>query len=150
MLRILLIDDSQADRLLAIRELRRTISNVQIQEVSQASDFTPALEAGKFDLVILDYQLRWNNGLTLLQSIKSRYPNCPVIMFTNSGSEEIAVEGMKQGLSDYVPALSRCFFIFFRFRLTQQSSGRDVRFIFLPFGFGDFLLLCSGVGAKFG
>ncbi|PSB21052.1 hybrid sensor histidine kinase/response regulator [filamentous cyanobacterium CCP1] len=102
MLRILLIDDSQADRLLAIRELRRTISDVQIQEVCQASDFEPTLEAGEFDLVILDYQLRWNNGLTILQSIKSRYPNCPVIMFTNSGSEEIAVEGMKQGLSDYV------------------------------------------------
>ncbi|MDX2241178.1 MAG: hypothetical protein NW224_10885, partial [Leptolyngbyaceae cyanobacterium bins.302] len=48
----------------------------------------------------------------------------------------------------YIPALSRCFFIFFRFRFTQQSSGRDVRFIFLPFRFGDFLLHSPGVGAE--
>jgi signal transduction histidine kinase len=102
MLRILLVDDNQGDRLLARRELKKAFSDLQIQEVGEADEFTPVLNAGEFDLVITDYQLRWSNGLAVLQAIKSRYPNCPVIMFTNSGSEEVAVKGMKQGLSDYV------------------------------------------------
>jgi signal transduction histidine kinase len=102
MLRVLLIDDNQGDRLLAIRELKKTFSDLQVQEVSEANELTPALAQGAFDLVITDYQLRWSNGLEILQTIKSRYPHCPVVMFTNSGSEEIAVKGMKQGLSDYV------------------------------------------------
>lgn len=102
MLRILLIDDNPSDRLLALRQLRKTFSDLETQEVGEPGEFSAALEAGEFDLVITDYQLRWSNGLTVLQAIKSRYPNCPVIMFTSSGSEEIAVKGMKQGLSDYV------------------------------------------------
>ncbi len=102
MLRILIIDDNRGDRLLAIRELRKAFPDLEAEEVSEAIDLASALEAGEFDLVITDYQVRWSNGLAILQAIKSRYPDCPVIMFTNSGSEEVAVKGMKQGLSDYV------------------------------------------------
>lgn len=102
MLRVLLIDDNPGDRLLAIRELKKTFSDLQVQEVSEAHELTQALEGGEFELVITDYQLRWSNGLEILKMIKARYPHRPVIMFTNSGSEEIAVQGMKQGLSDYV------------------------------------------------
>ena len=57
---------------------------------------------GGYDLVITDYQLPWTDGVTILREAKSRWPECPVIMFTGSGSEEIAVEAMKAGLDDYV------------------------------------------------
>lgn len=101
-LRILLLDDNADDRLLAIRELKQGISNLQVHEVAEAQGLEQALEAGQFDLLITDYQLRWSNGLEVFRAIKSRYPDCPVIMFTNTGSEEVAVEGMKAGLDDYV------------------------------------------------
>ena len=102
MLRILLIDDNPLDRLLVIRVLERQFPNLQIQEVANVDNFSLALEGGQFDLVITDYQLRWSNGLAVLNSVKSLYPNCPVIMFTNSGTQEIAVEALKAGLEDYV------------------------------------------------
>ncbi len=102
MLRILLIDDNPQDRLLVIRVLERQFPNLQIQEVANVDNFSLALEGGQFDLVITDYQLRWSNGLAVLNSVKSLYPNCPVIMFTNSGTQEIAVEALKAGLEDYV------------------------------------------------
>lgn len=102
MLRILLIDDNPYDRILAIRELERAFTDLQITEVIQAEDFHRVLEAEEFDLVITDYQIRWTDGLTVLRTIKSRYPHLPVVMFTNSGSQEIAVEAMKSGLDDYV------------------------------------------------
>ncbi len=102
MLRILLIDDNPQDRLLAIRALEREFPTLQIKEIIKAEELALALEAGQFDLAITDYQLRWSDGLVMLRAIKARYPECPVIMFTNSGSEEIAVEAMKAGLNDYV------------------------------------------------
>ncbi len=102
MLRILLIDDNPNDRHLAIYALQQEFSDLQIQEIGQAQDFEQALAAGQFDLVITDYQLRWSDGLTVLKAIKSRYRDCPVVMFTNSGTQEIAVDAMKSGLDDYV------------------------------------------------
>ncbi|WP_138502376.1 response regulator [Nostoc sp. PA-18-2419] len=102
MLRILLIDDNPNDRLLAIRQLQREFSDLQVEQVTAAEDLAQALERGQFNLVVSDYQLRWSNGLEVLHAIKARYPNCPVIMFTNSGTQEIAVEAMKSGLDDYV------------------------------------------------
>jgi PAS domain S-box-containing protein len=102
MFRLLLIDDSQQDRILIAYELRREFPDLQVEEVVAAEGFRRALSAGNFDLVITDYQLRWTDGLTVLREIKSRYPNCPVLMFTGSGNQEIAVEAMKAGLDDYI------------------------------------------------
>ncbi|WP_341528310.1 response regulator [Nostoc sp. UHCC 0302] len=102
MVRILLIDDNPNDRLLAIRQLEREFVDLQVQQVAIAEELAQALEKEQFDLVVTDYQLRWSNGIEVLRAIKARYPNCPVIMFTNSGTQEIAVEAMKSGLDDYV------------------------------------------------
>jgi PAS domain S-box-containing protein len=102
MLRILLIDDNPHDRLLAIHALEREFADLQIQQVALPKEFEQAFSSGEFDLVVTDYELRWSDGLTVLRKMKSRYPEIPVVMFTNSGSQEIAVEAMKSGLDDYV------------------------------------------------
>lgn len=102
MLRILLIDDNPHDRILAIRSLEREFPEFHVTEVLKAEDLASVLETGEFDLVITDYLLHWSDGLTVLRAVKARYPECPVIMFTNSGDQEIAVEAMKSGLDDYV------------------------------------------------
>jgi PAS domain S-box-containing protein len=102
LLRILLIDDNPHDRALVIRELRREFPDLQVDQVTDAKGFDRALQTGEFDLVITDYQLHWSDGLFVLQAVKPRYPGCPVIMFTGTGSEEVAVQAMKAGLDDYV------------------------------------------------
>ncbi|RCJ15186.1 hypothetical protein A6S26_07580 [Nostoc sp. ATCC 43529] len=99
---ILIIDDNPNDRFMIIREMRREFPDVEIEEVGEPEKFEQALAAGRFDLTITDYQLRWNNGLEILHLLKNRYPDRPVIMFTNTGNQEIAVEAMKSGLDDYI------------------------------------------------
>ncbi len=99
---ILIIDDNPNDRFMIIREMRRQFPDVEIEEVGEPENFEQALAAGRFDLTITDYQLRWNNGLEILHLLKNRYPDRPVIMFTNTGNQEIAVEAMKSGLDDYI------------------------------------------------
>src|SRR5215831_5985537 len=99
---ILLIDDNPDDRALVARELRRAFPGFQPLHITDGATFERLLKAGDFDLVITDYQLFWTDGLTVLRQVKSLWPDCPIIMFTGTGSEEIAVEAMKAGLSDYV------------------------------------------------
>ncbi|MBD0266918.1 MAG: response regulator [Cyanobacteria bacterium Co-bin8] len=101
-LNILLIDDNRSDRMLVMRELRREFAQLQVTEVIDADAFEQALMGGCFDTVITDYQLRWSTGIEVLRAVKAHYPQCPVIMFTNTGTEEVAVEALQSGLDDYV------------------------------------------------
>ncbi|MDU0460222.1 MAG: response regulator [Geobacteraceae bacterium] len=54
------------------------------------------------ELVLLDYMMPEIDGLSTLHQIKSGYPDTYVVMFTGKGSEEIAVELMKAGASEYI------------------------------------------------
>ena len=101
-LRIMLIDDDPNDRALVIRALKKDFPGVLVEEVIEAIGLKKALDDHNFDLVITDYHLYWTNGIKNLMAIKERYPDCPVIMFTGTGTEEVAVEAMKAGLDDYV------------------------------------------------
>ena len=53
-------------------------------------------------LVLLDYMMPGMDGLEALKKIRNEYHDTYVIMFTGKGSEEIAVELMKAGASDYI------------------------------------------------
>ncbi|MBI5830561.1 MAG: response regulator, partial [Chloroflexi bacterium] len=100
--RVLLIDDSPDDRALAMRELRRAFPGLQAVEIDSADGLAAALEAGDFDLVISDVSMPWATGLGNLRAFKARWPDCPVIILTGTGSEQIAAESITAGLDDYV------------------------------------------------
>ena len=102
MKRVLLIDDDPADRDLLTRHLYRSFDPIDCVEIFRRQDFEAAMAEGGFDVVITDYQLQWTDGLSILRQSLKTDPDIPVIMCTDTGSEEIAVEGMKAGLSDYV------------------------------------------------
>jgi signal transduction histidine kinase len=101
-MRILLIDDNPDDRALARRMLERDLSGLETQEVFDAATLDQALEEEPFDVVVTDYRLRWSDGLEVLRRVKEKDPDCPVVMFTGTGTEEVAVEAMKSGLDDYI------------------------------------------------
>jgi len=102
-LAILLLDDNPDDRALARRELERHFDDCSIQEVGDRSGFERHMQAGlRFDVIITDYQMRWTTGMEVLKRVKEQDGTLPVIMFTATGTQEIAVEAMKLGLDDYV------------------------------------------------
>ena len=102
MLHILIVDDNPNDRLIVVLELTKAFPELEIKVAIDSDTLRAALTDGNLDLVITDYQLYWSNGLKVLEVVRASYPYLPVIMFTDSGNEEIAVEGMKAGLNDYI------------------------------------------------
>jgi signal transduction histidine kinase/DNA-binding response OmpR family regulator len=62
----------------------------------------PALSKTTYDCIFLDYLLPGENGLSLLRKIREKGLNTPIVIITSQGSEQIAVELMKAGASDYI------------------------------------------------
>jgi two-component sensor histidine kinase/DNA-binding response OmpR family regulator len=101
-LHVLLVDDDPDDVEIITRQLEREFSGVEVEQAAASEQFDRALEAGRFNLVITDFQLQWGDGLAALRAVKRRFPYRPVIMFTATGTQEVAVEAMKSGLDDYI------------------------------------------------
>ncbi len=102
-LTILVIDDNPADVEIVHRMLRK-IDSWDIHFLASQDSKEGRAEAvkGKADLILLDYELGPETGLDVLRAIKNEGCFLPVIMLTGHGSEEIAVEAMKAGFSDYL------------------------------------------------
>jgi response regulator RpfG family c-di-GMP phosphodiesterase len=81
-LNVLLADDNPDDRSLVVRALSEEIPDCRCIQVTNLRQLSLALEGAPGDLVVTDYQLCWTDGLKVLKSVKSRWPECPVIMFT--------------------------------------------------------------------
>lgn len=101
-MRFLIIDDSSADRELIIRRLRREFAQAEFTELYRPDQLDAGIRQGNYDIVLTDYQLNWIDGLQVFHMVHTLYPDISVIMFTGTGSEEIAVEGLRAGLSNYV------------------------------------------------
>src|SRR3990172_1120054 len=101
-IRILYVDDNPLDRELVRHALEREHGGFQVVEATSREQFEARLAEGGFDLVLTDFNILGFEGLQVLDAVRARYPRVPVIVVTGTGSEEVAVEAMKQGAADYV------------------------------------------------
>jgi len=100
-LRILMLEDSVQDAEL-IQELLEADDFVcEVTRVQTRAEFQTAVEGGGFDLVLADYQLPSFDGLSALKLTLSAHPDLPFI-FVSSFGEEIAIEALTSGATDYV------------------------------------------------
>jgi CheY-like chemotaxis protein len=99
--RILVVDDEPQ-----IREMLSLYFSNHGYETVTAGDSTQALravEASKVDVVVLDIGLAEEDGLKLLEQLKTQYPDLHVIMLTGMGFvEDLLQEAQQKGADGYV------------------------------------------------
>jgi signal transduction histidine kinase len=98
--RVLIVDDEKV--ILDLTAIILKNRGYQVFTALNARDGLTCIETERPELVLLDYMMPDMDGLTALKEIRRRFPETYVIMFTGKGSEEIAVELMKAGASDYI------------------------------------------------
>ena len=98
--KILIVDDEQM--ILELTSMVLDRRGFEVQTDDNATDSYEIIERDRPALVLLDYMMPRVHGLDALKEIRARFPDTYVIMFTGKGSEEVAVELMKAGASDYI------------------------------------------------
>ncbi len=98
---LLIEDDAETARLVA-QTLGAAAEPFEVTAVASARAAFQHLAAHPTDCVLLDYRLPDGDGLDCLRRIRHRHPDLPVIVITGAGSEEVAVEAMKLGATDYL------------------------------------------------
>jgi two-component system cell cycle sensor histidine kinase/response regulator CckA len=115
-LRVLMIEDSEDDAALLLRELRRGGYDVIHERVDTSAGLTLSLENQKWDLVISDHSMPHFSGIDALNILRSRGYEVPFIFVSGTIGEEAAVAALKDGAQDYlmktnlkrlVPAIQR-------------------------------------------
>jgi signal transduction histidine kinase len=101
-LRVLLIEDSEIDAQLIIRQLKSTKYSLESQRVDTEGAFREALSRHTWDLIICDYQMPCFNAPSALSIVHELNLDLPFIVVSGSISAELAVEMMRQGAHDYL------------------------------------------------
>jgi len=101
-LRLLLIEDSEDDALLLVRELRKAGFDPDFARVDTPQELEAALVGSTWDAVIADYNMPAFTGLDALRIIQAKGLDLPFILVSGVIGEEKAVEAMKAGAHDYI------------------------------------------------
>ena len=101
-LRVLLIDDSELDAELLVRELQDSGYTVTPKRVDTAQALQAALDQSSWDLVISDYRMPRFGGMQALELVKASGLDLPFFLVSGAVGEELAVAAMRAGADDYL------------------------------------------------
>ena len=101
-LRILILEDLPSDAELMVYELRQAQIAHSYRRVADREDFVAALEANWPDLILSDFNLPSFNGMEALGLAQATCPDTPFIFVSGAMGEEVAIEALKLGATDYV------------------------------------------------
>src|SRR4051812_17822413 len=99
---ILMLEDVDTDALLIERELRRGGILFNMTRVETEPAFCEHLGSGRLDLILADYSLPAFDALSALRVAQEMRPDVPFILVSGALGEDLAVETLKSGATDYV------------------------------------------------
>jgi len=101
-LRVLLIDDSEDDAQLILRELRRGGYEVEYELVETRPAMEAALSKSVWDIVLSDYTMPFFNAMEALETLKATGLDIPFLVLSGTINEETAVTALKAGAHDFL------------------------------------------------
>lgn len=99
---ILMLEDVASDAELVEYELRKAGLTFAIRRVDTRDDFLQELKKRLPDVILADYHLPNFDGLSALGLAQETHPEVPFIFVSGAMGEEVAVDTLKQGATDYV------------------------------------------------
>ncbi|HSM77311.1 MAG TPA: response regulator, partial [Bryobacteraceae bacterium] len=100
-LQLLIVEDNPADAELVLRELTRAGFAPQWSRVETEADYLAALKKAP-DIILSDYSLPQFSGLRALELLQASGRDIPLILFSGTVGEDVAVEAMRLGAVDYL------------------------------------------------
>jgi CheY-like chemotaxis protein len=100
--RVLIVEDVEADALLIQRELERTRFEVECERVDTSPALTAALERQTWDLVITDRTMPQLNAMEVLRIVRQGGLSVPCVLVSRTASKKTAAFAMRMGFDDFV------------------------------------------------
>jgi PAS domain S-box-containing protein len=101
-LRVLILEDLPSDAELMAYELRQVQIVHSVRRVDKREDFVAALEENWPDIILSDFNLPGFDGLEALALAQATRADTPFIFVSGAMGEEVAIEALKRGATDYV------------------------------------------------
>jgi PAS domain S-box-containing protein len=101
-LRVLHLEDDRLHTEITRALLAEDGIEYELAHVETEASFVAALDAGQIDLILADFTLPGFDGMTALTLAQARCPELPFIFVTATMGEEIAIEALKRGATDYI------------------------------------------------
>jgi two-component system cell cycle sensor histidine kinase/response regulator CckA len=101
-LRLLYVDEELGDVEIALRELKKSKLDFELETVATREEFARKLREKAFDIILSDYCLPGWTGLDAFALIKEYGLDIPFVLVTGTLGEELAVECIKHGVTDYL------------------------------------------------
>ena len=102
LLRLLSLEDQANDVEIAVREIKKSGLDFQLETSATKEEFSRQLQEKPFDIIISDYLLSNWTGMDALALINELGLDIPFVLVTGTLGEELAVECIKRGVTDYV------------------------------------------------
>ena len=96
------LEDEPTDTELVERALKKAGLTCELRRVSDRDAFLAALDREGLDLILADYSLPCFDGLSALAAAHACRPDVPFLFLSGFIGEEVAIESLRQGATDYV------------------------------------------------
>ncbi len=100
MIKVLVIEDEDLVR--KSLEFRLKKDGYQVTPCANGREGIEAIEKNKYDLVLTDLMLPFNNGLEVVSKLKSVSKETPIIVLSNIGLEQVVLDAFNLGADDYM------------------------------------------------
>lgn len=101
MIRVLVVDDHPALRI-GVQDIFKEAPDFVAEGATNGEEALERVQAGAWNVVLLDLGLPGRSGFEILEDLKSRHPKLPVLIFSVYSEETFVVRALKHGASGYL------------------------------------------------
>lgn len=103
-MRVLHVDDEPGFARMGAKYLEREDERFHVETATSVQEGLDTLDTHDegIECIVSDYDMPRRNGIDFLEAVRETHPDLPFILFTGKGSEEVAVDAIRAGATDYL------------------------------------------------